>query len=429
MKIRAQILLVALIVGLVPLSAGCSLTSSALPWSADSEIGGWLDWDGEGSWDNSSRVEALEEEAPAEPDAVAASPPPEGEVSERAGSNSQSDLRAGMVDDNAEWDDYLLYRLNYSGPPVHDRDISERYVVGVYDGQGRPVLGAEVAFYVDGEEVYSAYTYATGQTLFFPRALGIPEQVENITVMAEREGVSGEAELVRGETYELSIELEGERAQPQSLPVDVLFLLDATGSMQDEIDKLQSSIQMIANEIEGLPSRPDVRFALTAYRDRGDLFVSRTYDFTPDMAQFSEALSVVEADGGGDYPESLNEALHRAVHAPEWRPGHTARFIILIADAPPHLDYAQDHDYAVEMEEAARRGIKIFSIAASGLDDRGEYVYRQIAQFTQGRFIFLTYGAGGEPGDDTTHHVEDYTVDALDRVVVQLIEEELAYQE
>ncbi|NIN63801.1 MAG: VWA domain-containing protein, partial [Anaerolineae bacterium] len=103
--------------------------------------------------------------------------------------------------------------------------------------------------------------------------------------------------------------------------------------------------------------------------------------------------------------------------------------IVLVADAPPHLDYSQDHDYAVEMVRAAERGIKIFPVASSGLDDQGEYIYRQIALFTQGRFIFLTYGPSGEPGDGTTHHVDEYTVQKLDDLVVRLVEEELAHQQ
>ena len=213
--------------------------------------------------------------------------------------------------------------------------------------------------------------------------------------------------------------------------LDVLFLIDSTGSMADEIDKLQESIQEIAARIDRLPNQPQVRFAMTIYRDRGDLFVSRTFDFTPDVREFSKALAEVEAEGGGDYPESLNEALHRAIHTAEWRGEDTVQLIFLVADAPPHLDYAQDYDYAVEMEKAAERGIKVFPIASSGLDDQGEYIFRQIALFTQGRFVFLTYAGptnGGSPGYETTHHVEDYSVENLDDLLVRMVEEELAYQ-
>ena len=83
------------------------------------------------------------------------------------------------------------------------------------------------------------------------------------------------------------------------------------------------------------------------------------------------------------------------------------------------------------METAARSAIKIFPIASSGLDEQGEYIFRQIAQFTQGRFIFLTYDAptnGGSPGDVTTHHVDSYSVNHLDDLLVKLVTEELAHQ-
>jgi hypothetical protein len=200
--------------------------------------------------------------------------------------------------------------------------------------------------------------------------------------------------------------------------------------MADEITKIQSTIFDVSARIDSLPGRPEVRYGMVTYRDRGDAFVTQTYEFTPDVQEFSQKLSGVSADGG-DTPESLNEALHEAVNGVEWRGGETVQLIFLVADAPPHLDYAQDYDYAVEMDNAARREIKIFPIASSGLDDQGEYVFRQLAQYTQGRFIFLTYAGptnGGAPGDETTHHVDDYSVENLDDLLVRLVQEELAYQ-
>jgi hypothetical protein len=137
----------------------------------------------------------------------------------------------------------------------------------------------------------------------------------------------------------------------------------------------------------------------------------------------------VYADGGGDYPEDLNTALANAIHEPEWRVEETVSLIFLVADAPPHLDYDQQNHYAVEMLNAAERGIKIYPIASSGLDSQGEYIFRQMAQATGGRFIFLTYGAGGpgSTGTETDFEVSDYTVASLDALVVKIVEEELAY--
>ncbi len=96
--------------------------------------------------------------------------------------------------------------------------------------------------------------------------------------------------------------------------------------------------------------------------------------------------------------------------------------MFLVADAPPHLDYPRDYDYATEMMEANRLGIKVFPIASSGLDDQGEYIFRQIAQHTMGKFIFLLYGG------TTSHSVGQYTVQQLDDLVVRLlVEGELAH--
>jgi hypothetical protein len=347
-------------------------------------------------------------------------------------------LRAGEVDDNAQWDDYLLYRRQYQGPPVHEREVSERYVIEVKDGQGNPVLGATVRILLDGQDIYQAQTYANGQVLFHPLALNLPlEQVDRFQVEVVKDNLQEDFTLTRFNTQvstsfseRWTVTLDT-RTPADRLNLDVLFLIDATGSMADEIAKIQSTIFDVAAQIDALPGQPNVRYGMVTYRDRGDAYVTQTYDFTPEVQAFSYHLSEVYADGGGDTPESLNEALHEAVNGVEWRGGDTVQLIFLVADAPPHLDYPQDYDYAVEMDRAARRGLKIFPIASSGLDDQGEYIFRQLAQYTQGRFIFLTYAGptnGGQPGEVTTHHVDDYSVENLDDLLVRLVQEELAYQ-
>jgi hypothetical protein len=402
-----------------------------------------------GADDAAKAVERYDADAiAAVPTAIA--PRAEGEMAAEADFAAEPDfalqqtppLRAGEVNDNAQWDDYLLYRRNYSGPMVHDRDISERYNVEVTDSRGRPVLGAEVSFSIPGQkplEIFRAQTMANGQVLFHPLALDVPVgQIEAFLVQVSYNNSVREFPLQRlssqpttGFTEDWTVSLNNEMQRTGTVPLDVLFLLDATGSMADEIAKIQNTIFDVSAQIDALPETPEVRYGLVTYRDRGDSYITQSYDFTPDVREFSRNLDMVWADGGGDYPESLNEGLHQAINNVEWRGPGAVKLIFLVADAPPHLDYAQDYDYAVEMETAAQRGIKIFPIASSGLDDQGEYIFRQIAQYSQGRFIFLTYDGptnGGAPGDDTTHHVEDYSVDNLDSLLVRLVREELAYQ-
>ena len=139
-------------------------------------------------------------------------------------------------------------------------------------------------------------------------------------------------------------------------------------------------------------------------------------------------LGRVEAAGGGDMPEALNEALHETVHALRWR-ADAARLVVLVADAPPHLDYAGPQ-YDRDMQAALAKGIKLFAVGASGLDPVGEYIYRQMAQYTAGRFVFLTYqdaaDPGSGPGTQTTHDVGTYSVQTLDRLIVRLVGDEVA---
>ena len=328
-------------------------------------------------------------------------------------------LTAGEVDDNHQWDEYLRYRRMFEGGVVHDLDVSERYTITVVDANDRPVPNALVRVSADNP-IFEGLTYASGQTLFFPRAFPNTDDTQGFRLYVEKDGTSQNIDVGRGQTYEWVVKLDVNRAFGNNVPLDVLFLLDSTGSMSDEIDRIKDSLLSISASISDLPSRPDLRFGMVAYRDRGDEFITRVYDFDHDFHRFADTIREVHADGGGDEPESLNEALHVAVHKPSWRLGNAIRLVFLVADAPPHLDYPQDYDYSKEMVEAHRRGIKIFSIATSGLNDAGEYIFRQIAQHTMGRFIFILYGG------NTPHQVSGYTVENLDDLVARLVEEELA---
>ncbi len=334
-------------------------------------------------------------------------------------------LSAGEVDDNRQWEEYLEYLVEYQGPQVHEVDVSERYIITVRGSDGRPLPNALVRVASGGETLFEGLTYASGQTLFFPQALPETGGVESFQVSAEKDGVSRSLDFPRGAETGWNLTLDTAASYDSGVPLDVLFLLDSTGSMADEIDRIKDTLLSISARISDLPSQPDLRLGMVSYRDRGDEYITRVFDFDADAGRFSDTIHSVQADGGGDEPESLNEALHVALNAPEWRTEDAIRLVFLLADAPPHLDYPQDYDYAEEMVEARKRGIKIFSVASSGLNLRGEYIFRQIAQHTMGRFIFILYESPGG-GVGTPHDVGEYTIERLDSLIVRLVEEELA---
>ncbi len=340
-------------------------------------------------------------------------------------------VTAGMVDDNADFGSYLAFTRRTAQLPLRQRDVSERYLLTVNDADGRPVSDAQVSLHAAGRALpLWARTDAGGQVWLHPRVAGITARVLEVQVRKPfNDGeLQGSAILQRGQRDQLQVRLDS-RLPAQRARLDLVFLVDATGSMADEIDKLRRSMQAMADQIAQLPSRPVTCFALVAYRDRGDAFFVRAHDFTNDLAAFQQVLGGLQAGGGGDYPEAVNEALHTAVHRLSWRGDGATRLVVLVGDAPPHLDTGAPW-YDDDMQGAVARGIKLFAIGASGLDKRGEAVWRQLAQYTGGRFVFLTYAdarnpASG-PGRETVHEVDNYSVQTLDKLVVRLVKEELA---
>ena len=337
-------------------------------------------------------------------------------------STDQPALRAGSVDDNADFAGFLDYlaRIDSLGIPLRSVDPSGRIVVSVTGTTGLPVSGAEVVVSAADSEVARLRTTADGTARFHPAFYGAAADEYVFAV--------GGASATAAPGGEVTIAAAEPGGASGAVPLDVLFLLDATGSMGDEIDRLKTSIDSIAARVDELAGAPDVRFAMTLYRDDGDAFVTATHDFTSDVAAFRAALAEVVADGGGDYPEALDEGLAEALMLPAWRdPASTVQLVFLVADAPPQVGRQVDQPYDQSIEVAIGRGVKIFPVASSDSDDQAEAVFRQLAQATGARFVFLSYGAGGAAtGGSSDITSTDYEELALDDLVVRLIAEELA---
>lgn len=347
----------------------------------------------------------------------------------------QTALTAGQVDDNAKYQEYLQYLKDYASynGPVNVIDVSQRLFVRVLDGAQMPVAGARVQLYDGDRSVFVGETMSDGRVMFLPKAAGIAQATQFRAVIS-RGQANVEARVAAGGPEQVvTLAGLGGKGNEGAVGVDLVFLLDATGSMADEIDHIKQTVGSIAQRIEQLPGSSAPRFALVAYRDRGDDYVTRQWDFTSDIGQFSANLANVEAGGGGDIPESVNAGLHDAIHLQGWADNSTGRhlrMIVLVGDAPPHLDYANDYRYPQLLNEAAANGIKIFPVGASNLEADGEYIFRQFAQVTQGQFVFLTYanGVSGAPGSLTDKHVSDFTVQNLDSLIVGLVAGEIANQ-
>jgi Mg-chelatase subunit ChlD len=385
--------------------------------------------DGVAAGGSADEAAEMEEMAP-DADMPAATAPASTAPDRRLPQGRPAPLKAGEIDDNAAFGDYLNYLQTYAGPPARPVDVRERYIISVLDNDQRPLFDARVRVYDEqGQQVFEGLTYAGGETLFLPRARDVSPNVTRFRVVAERGNASTEATFARGAQERVELALDSAVAG-DDLRLDVLFLLDTTGSMADELSRIQETIDSIASRIDGFSPRPTLRLGLVAYRDEGDVYVTRNYDFTDDVALFREALGSFDAEGGGDTPEALDEALHEAVHRVQWS-DDAVRLIFLVADAGPHMDSTHEYNYTTDAQQAVTQGIKIYPIAASNTEPVAEYVFRQLAQQTMGRFIFLTYQPGqsaGAPGEDTPLEAgeQPYTVERLDDLIVQVVERELA---
>jgi hypothetical protein len=113
---------------------------------------------------------------------------------------------------------------------------------------------------------------------------------------------------------------------------------------------------------------------------------------TNNISEIVRSLEGLRAEGGGDYPESVNEALHVALHDIHWDTKQTTiKLIFLIGDAPPHLDYANDYAYEDEINIAQNQWITVHAVGCSGLNKEGEDIFKEIALQTEGEFEFLAY--------------------------------------
>src|SRR5438270_11150 len=149
--------------------------------------------------------------------------------------------------------------------------------------------------------------------------------------------------------------------------VEVVFCLDTTGSMGGLIEAAKQKIWSISNQIASGKPTPELKIGLVAFRDKGDAYITKVYDLTDDLDAVHANLKTFQAQGGGDTPEHVNQALFDAVHKIKWSTDKkTLRLLFLVGDAPPHMDYTDDIKYPETCKKACEKGIIINSVQCGG---------------------------------------------------------------
>jgi hypothetical protein len=213
-------------------------------------------------------------------------------------------------------------------------------------------------------------------------------------------------------------------AQPAAhVTLDIALVIDTTGSMGDELQYLQSEFDALSSAIEAQYPQAEQRWALVVYRDEGDEYVTRSFDFEAAGGAFRNRLGAQSAGGGGDYPEASDAAL-AAMNQLAWRSDPaTARLAFWVADAPHHIDRASALAAAVDV--AASQDVHLYPVASSGVDELTEYAMRSAAQLTLGRYLFLTddSGVGGEHKEPS---IPCYFVTRLDDAILRMVDIEMS---
>ncbi len=336
-------------------------------------------------------------------------------------------LTAGSFDDNLDplvFKSFLtkMNRAQTFGklPSLLD---GQRVLISVRDAAGQPVGNAKVRLAAGANQGVDALTRSDGRAVFVLSFDQLPEKQELIATVTPPDGGPSVTETITAGAPRWEVTLPQTKA---SLPkhLDFSIVLDTTGSMGDELNYLKSEIKNIAASIKAKYPEVQQRYSLILYRDEGDEYVTRVFDFNTSLDDFHKVMSQQSAKGGGDYPEAMHRGLEDAVKL-KWRDADAARVLFLVADAPPHAQHAMRTMNAVGA--LRKRGVAVYPVACSGYDDACELAMRGAALLTGAQFLFLTDDSG-VGGSHAEPKIPYYQVERLEKLMTRLIASELSGQ-
>lgn len=305
---------------------------------------------------------------------------------------------------------------------------NNRVAVSVTDASGAPQKDVPVQLVrlADGNKsvLYEARTDNKGQTNLW---IGL-------TQLSREVDASSLELVVNGADLEQAVEVTAWGEEPkwnactmtvEAKPnIDIAFIVDATGSMYDEIAFLKADLTSIISTVSGKHSDSKIRTAALFYRDEGDDYLTRHSDFSNNISTTTSFIDKQYADGGGDYPEAVHSALEVGLQKLSWNEQNSIRLAFMLLDAPPHKNDQVIASLQKSIPQYAKQGIRIIPVAASGVDKPTEFFLRFAAIATDGTYVFLT-NHSGIGNDHIAATVGEYEVELLNELMVRLIDEYL----
>lgn len=339
------------------------------------------------------------------------------------GAGTETDIQAGTLT-SGDYDDLINPALyseyinsvlqgaeDFAEFPI--LDVTNAIKVSVVDMDDEPFGGATISVQ-SGDNSFTLTSPNSGWVQLYPTLDGLSDTVD-ITVSYGSKSVTKAlviSELDDQRMVDFKIE---DFVDPPSM-LDLMVVIDTTGSMGDELAYLKVELASILNELAVSLGGVDLNLGLVMYRDDGDTYVTRTFDLSSDVDQILDDLADQNYDGGGDYPEAMERGIEAALQQ-QWR-GQASKMMLLVADAPPH-----DNKLLTAWEfglQARAQQIHIIPVAASGVALKAEFLMRGLAALTHSRYLFLTddSGVGGSHEEPTA---DCYVVTRLDSNIRRVI--------
>ncbi|WP_163193402.1 VWA domain-containing protein [Clostridium thermarum] len=333
-------------------------------------------------------------------------------------------LTAGEWKDFKNWDYWLNLLNNGEWKEYQSRwqfFTRKKLQVIVKDGD-KPVVDVKV-YLLDkqGNILWTSKTDNKGVACLFPELFS-PGQNTVFDIIIEDGQNNVKLEDIKASVSE-PVYVDFKPIDDGSNILDLMFVVDTTGSMQDELDYLKAELKNVIRRVDAEASQSlDIRLSCNYYRDQGDEYVVRPFPFTRDIDEVINDMNKQYADGGGDTPEAVVEALQDAIENHQWSVDAGARLLFLVLDAPPHYTTENVTELQNLIAKASAAGIRIIPVASSGIDKETEALLRFFSISTGGTYTFLTDHSG--IGND---HIEptigDYQVELLNDLLVRIIKD------
>lgn len=346
--------------------------------------------------------------------------PGEGSDNENDNEDDAGLVTAGEWNDLDDWTfwENLLNGQDFSEMPEYWGFYTNNRVAFQVSGNGGPLINAKVVIMKDGVDVGATRTDNMGRADLW---LGLHQKevatdLSDYTLKINNTDQDVDLKLFAQGVNEINLSAGNENLSR----VELAFIVDATGSMGDELEFLKADLKSVIQTVESENAAIDILTGTVFYRDKGDEYVVKHSGFTSDINSTVDFIGQQMASGGGDYPEAVHTALNTAISELQWSDHARTRMAFLILDAPPHYETAIVNDIHNSVKLAAEMGIRLIPVTASGIEKDTEFLMRFLAIATNGTYVFITNDSG-IGNDHIEASVGDYEVELLNELMVRLI--------